>query len=414
MFGGYIFRDSCFLSATFSGAANFNRATFLRGDSSGSAGANYNGVTFSGRVNFNRATFSDGAYFANATFSGFVEFDGAIVSEAVYFKGARFIRGAYFTDANFTGTDNRSFMTFCDTANGPVAVSSLVTDFDDAIFSGGVYFEGVSFPSSTHFSGTAFSDVAIFSGTAFSDVAIFSGATFSGRVNFRGATFSGITTFDRSIFSNYTFFTNATFVAKSTFVNAEMKGETSFEGAIFENEPPRFFGAKLHQGTVWRDVKWPPKPKDRGEAGAFIDAYACLKLEMDRLKKHEDELDFFALELQSRRVWLGTWTGLPIAIYGAFSNFGRSYLRPSVALFYLALISTLAFLPSDSLSPLQSLCLSAANTLNVFGFRKDFFDAATIENLPAALKILAAGQTILGTILLFLFGLGVRNKFRMK
>jgi hypothetical protein len=30
------------------------------------------------------------------------------------------------------------------------------------------------------------------------------------------------------------------------------------------------------------------------------------------------------------------------------------------------------------------------------------------------LKILAAVQTILGTILLFLFGLGIRNKFRMK
>jgi hypothetical protein len=30
------------------------------------------------------------------------------------------------------------------------------------------------------------------------------------------------------------------------------------------------------------------------------------------------------------------------------------------------------------------------------------------------LKILAAVQTVLGTILLFLFGLGVRNKFRMK
>jgi uncharacterized protein YjbI with pentapeptide repeats len=147
LFGGYIFRDSCFLSATFSGAASFNRATFLGGDSPGSAGANYNGVTFSGAANFSRATFSDGAYFADATFSGAVEFEGAIVSGAVYFKGARFISVAFFNNANFTGTDNRSRMTFCDTANGPVGVSSFVADFDDAIFSGEAYFEGVSFPS---------------------------------------------------------------------------------------------------------------------------------------------------------------------------------------------------------------------------------------------------------------------------
>jgi hypothetical protein len=93
-----------------------------------------------------------------------------------------------------------------------------------------------------------------------------------------------------------------------------MKGETSFEGAIFDKEPPRFFGAKLHQGTVWRGIKWPPKPKDKDTVGSYLDAYACLKLEMDRLKKHEDELDFFALELQSRRVLLGPWQGLPIAV----------------------------------------------------------------------------------------------------
>jgi len=194
-----------------------------------------------------------------------------------------------------------------------------------------------------------------------------------------------------------------------------MKGETSFEGAIFKNGPPKFFGAKLHQGTVWRGITWPPTPKDRDEAGAFIDAYACLKLEMDRLKKHEDELDFFALELQSRRVLLGRWGwGLPIWLYGVLSDYGRSYLRPLGALFYLALIGTLAFLSSNSLSPGQALGLSFANSLNVFGFRKDFFDPTVIACLPAWLDVVAALQTILGTILLFVFGLGIRNRFRMK
>jgi hypothetical protein len=69
---------------------------------------------------------------------------------------------------------------------------------------------------------------------------------------------------------------------------------------------------------------------------------------------------------------------------------------------------------SGALAPWQSPGLSIANTFNVFGFRKDFFDPATVEHLPAFLKILGAIQTILGAILLFLFGLGIRNKFRMK
>jgi hypothetical protein len=155
-------------------------------------------------------------------------------------------------------------------------------------------------------------------------------------------------------------------------------------------------------------------PKDRSEAGHFIDAYACLKLEMDRLKKHEDELNFFALELQSHRVekgWLGGW---PIALHWALSDYGRSYWWPLYWVSMVTVVGALAFLPSDSLSPWQSLGLSAANTLNVFGFRRDFFDLHLMEGLPAWMKIVAALQTILGTILLFLVGLGIRNKFRMK
>ncbi len=170
---------------------------------------------------------------------------------------------------------------------------------------------------------------------------------------------------------------------------------------------------------------------------------SCLKLEMDRLKKHEDELDFFALELQSRRVLRGDWNklerlklfnrtlsfplrvfgkeispycpaeGLFIAIYGGLSDYGRSYVRPLKGLFLTALLPSFAFWLLGSFCFLKSFGLSFANTLNVFGFRKDFFPDSLIS-LPWGLDFLAAIQTILGTILLFLFGLGIRNKFRMK
>jgi hypothetical protein len=86
-----------------------------------------------------------------------------------------------------------------------------------------------------------------------------------------------------------------------------MKVSTSFKGAAFKTEPPQCCGAELHEGTVW------PIPKGKDEAEGFILAYERLTREMDRFKKHEDELDFFALVLQSRRVLLGRWGwGLPI------------------------------------------------------------------------------------------------------
>jgi hypothetical protein len=59
---------------------------------------------------------------------------------------------------------------------------------------------------------------------------------------------------------------------------------------------------------------------------------------MDRLKKHEDELDFFALELQSRRVLLGPWQGLPIWLNGVLSDYGRSYALPFLLLLVVAAI----------------------------------------------------------------------------
>jgi hypothetical protein len=97
------------------------------------------------------------------------------------------------------------------------------------------------------------------------------------------------------------------------------------------------------------------------------------------------------------------------------SDYGRSYARPLYALFAVAAVGTLLLLLSGAVAPWQSLGLSAANTLNVIGFRKDFFEPAMIAHLPAGLEVVAAIQTILfGTILLFLLGLGVRNRFRMK
>jgi hypothetical protein len=41
-------------------------------------------------------------------------------------------------------------------------------------------------------------------------------------------------------------------------------------------------------------------------------------------------------------------------------------------------------------------------------------DPAVLQGLPGWLKVVATIQTILGIVLLFLFGLGIRNCFRIK
>ena len=69
--------------------------------------------------------------------------------------------------------------------------------------------------------------------------------------------------------------------------------------------------------------------------------YERLKLEMGRLKKHQDKLDFFVLDLQVRRVLAGRWSSLKggaIWAYGLLSDYGRSFSQP----LFLLLVKVLA------------------------------------------------------------------------
>ena len=367
---GLIFSNPRFVCATFSGTAEFD------------------GATFSGQADFKGATFSEHAIFEGAIFSG---------------GWGAFFEGATFGQAHFGGA------TFSEWANFEGAIFSGWADFEGAIFSG-AGFKGATFSGQADFEGATFSGEARFGGAIFSGRAIFGGATFSEQAIFEGATFFEWATFGGATFSEQAIFEGATFKSEGYFINAEMKGETTFRSATFGSEPPRFFGAKLHEGTVWRDVTWPEPPKDADAAGRFVDAYERLKLEMDRLKKHEDELDFFARELQCRRVLQGIWRDLPIALYGVLCNYGRSYVRPLLILLATVIVGAIPFWAYFGGFSFASF----ANTFAVLGIRKDLVDPVIIQTLPGWLKVIATVQTGLGIVLLFLFSLALRNRFRMK
>jgi uncharacterized protein YjbI with pentapeptide repeats len=377
-----------FKDVDFSEPAHFERAALFD-------------FTFYGATaNFERATFSDSATFGGANFSGGANFDGTTFSEAT-FGGANFSGRANFDGAKFSGDANFERASFLSSEEIPSRwpLIAMTATFHHATFSGRAYFNGATFSG------------AIFEEAIFFKEADFSYATFSTEADFASATFSGDVEFHATTFGRLTRFDFATIKSMMAFVNASMKGPTSFEWAEFRGEPPRFFGAQLHEGTVWRSVSW-PIPRSRDEAGKYVDAYERLKLEMDRLKKHEDELDFFALELQSRRV-LGI--GTPIVIYGLLCDYGRSYFLPLGWLFVTIVVGAALFLTHFGLSKYpQAIGLSLANTFGVLGFRKDFIDPNTIEFLSRILKVVSAAQTIAGIVLLFCFGLAVRNRFRMK
>jgi uncharacterized protein YjbI with pentapeptide repeats len=383
---------------------------------------NFSSTAFHYPVVFGQAVFLSSAQFLRTTFLSEADFEGAAFRSAVYFLYVTFSDRTNFRNASLAHSsfDGAKF----EDADFADAIFPGLAQFTDTIFSGEVYFDDVTFEEGCNFDAVSFSDTssfwhttfsgANFDGTTFHDVS-FKEAKFSGMGSFVDATFCGDASFEDATFSETVKFDGASFQSESSFINAEMKGRTSFEKVKFASEPPMFFGAKLHEGTIWTQVTWPRSPKEVIKAGKFVAAYERLKLEMDRLKKHEDELDFFALELQSRRVQSGTFRGMPIAIYGLLCNYGRSYFRPVIGLLVTVFVGALAFWPHFGLSKFpRAAGLSLANTFGAFGFRKDFIDPHIIETLSRALKVLSGLQTIAGFALLFLFGLALRNRFRMR
>lgn len=201
--------------------------------------------------------------------------------------------------------------------------------------------------------------------------------------------------------------------------NAIFKRSISFEGARFKTWPPNFHESALHSDTNWLDVKWPVPPKERSRAASHVRNYQRLKQIMEGLKKHEDELDFFAREMAAQRIVDGDWKsprGILNGLYALTSDYGRSISRPTLALFPLIVLPGMLF---DGLSaysvrdllPYEAIGLSISNTFGILAFAKD--TNALKDMLPWA-KSLGFIQSTIGATLLFLIGLALRNRFRMK
>lgn len=123
---------------------------------------------------------------------------------------------------------------------------------------------------------------------------------------------------------------------------------------------------------------------------------------------------FFAKELECRRVEVGWFKGLPIGVYGSLCDYGQSYLRPLGSLLAVILVGAVQFWPILEWDFLLSLGVSAANTLGPLGLRKELIGSTALPELSRWLQFLTGAQMLTGLILLFLIGLGLRNRFRMK
>ena len=314
-FSGFLFPDdTSFHSSTFTGATFFDGAVLI-------GNASFECTTFSRRASFARVTFSGETLFETATFSGTAWFLRASFAGDTYFNSASFSGEAGFVSATFSNAANFNNANFFSRAN-----------FDMATFAGGAGFSGQTFANDASFRRGNFGD--------------------QGRADFR------LTTFERAAL-----FDGAVFKGEADFGAVLGKRNFSMAGAQFERVPD-FIQAHFEEAPRLDNVLVEPpegvEPLTEEEAHALFARWRALKRLAIQAHDTDRELEFNAQEIRAERLasrWpklprsredCGDWLrALSGALYGFFSDYGRSLLRP-FGFWILAIAVSAAFYLSQT------------------------------------------------------------------
>ena len=353
-------------------------------------------TVFSNTVSFAHFIFPAPTMFARSAFQGLADFQQAAFQGNTYFDHAAFQGYADFRHAAFQG-----YVGFWHTA-----------------FQGNAYFRHAAFQGNADFEHAAFQKYADFQHAAFQGDADFQHAAFQGDADFNGPAIREDTAKFRQ-FVGFVNFGEATFSGSADFTNREFLDKTNFNNAKFLTRAPVFADTTLHEGTTWHDVQWPGTPDDPIAARDMADAYSHLRRRSNAIQDHEAELDFYGRELRAKRAAVGGATGFLFSLYDWSCGFGASVGLPFFWL--LGLWAGLApvyhlilqHAGRTGIDPAPIYGFSLASLGGFFGMRKEFFADFT-ENLPAMAQTLSGAQSLLGAVFVFLLGLSLRNRFRIK
>jgi hypothetical protein len=327
------------------------------------------------------------------------------------------------------------------------------TDFIDCVFHSEVHFQNVKFNEYAGFDGSVFFEITYFKRATFKSVASFRYAQFNGGLYCEGtqfcewANFGGINfdcreaTFENCIFEGGATFNESNFY-EACFMNTKFEKSASFFESIFKRVP-NFYGAQFKEYPHFDGFKILNYPNESYISKLEITSrWRSLRQLAAKSNDHEAELNFFAGELKSRQE--PVMRGFAFC-YGLFSDFGRAIFRPLAWLlltaflafnFYIAKHSPLVFekgivftkltckegdKQNDPRTAALLLSLEKAlplisgkdekakqNMLCLYGGEKD------APYIPDSVSLVGTVQTLVSLIFLFLAGLGIRNRFRLK
>jgi uncharacterized protein YjbI with pentapeptide repeats len=380
------------------------------------------------RLPFGGAVFQKFAHFSHAKFLSKAAFSGAEFQHGVDFDSVDFFDGATFAKAIFQGSSFQQARFH--------SGRNLLADFSECHFYDFVEFGSAEFEAAAHFRDSQFYKLASFNSVRFRESATFSRckfldtATFDDEVAFVGHAF-----FDSCQFGGIASFNSARFDDLATFNNSRFERAGRFYGARFK-VAPEFHGANLHEDTSFTDAVF-PEPEHSEDDRSYWDsrarAFRTLRLAMNQLQAHEEELAFFASEMRARACLEPRLRRLSAHLYDSCSDFGRSVQRPLAILavtYVLAVVldlllsSPLASARSPDppfwayLARVGQVCaFSAAGSLPLLGQARMASELAHTlfeDRVVPWVYFVSLAQGTVSAAALFLILLALRNQFRIK
>ncbi|MBO6549041.1 MAG: pentapeptide repeat-containing protein [Rhizobiales bacterium] len=332
-FGDTRFIDvSIFEEAIFIGSAYFNEAKFIS------------------NVSFRGVIFEHGMQFSKVRFKGVSIFKKAVTEDNAFFGNARFFKSADFSEIVFK---RRAFF-------GDVVFKSKAI-FHKSVFLGDAYFHKICVSGNAHFSNADFEKNLYFAHSQFKSSTNFEAILVKRSFNLEKANFIfNIPDFSQANFAESPRLDNIQLLPAPSYedypvpskkIQSPLKWQRYWWNLLFRaflfrafwrsvyKLTPSNYRKLYHKGEVLKHI-WNKFTNNRRNPNEEAH-YRALKRLAIQAHDHENEMKFFAGEIRSRRhitdclfPWkkgfassARYWAGV---FYELFSDFGRSFIRPTL------------------------------------------------------------------------------------
>lgn len=351
---------------------------------------NFSGFIFPGDVTFHDAVFKEIAEFEDASFHGLCDFTKAEFKDISKFDNATFHEWANFKEVNFFQKADFREITFKDGVNFTDASFKKKVNFSSAVFKNEADFSSSKFEGDAEFFDTEFHWSAQFHNSIFQKDANFYLSSFFHWVNFRQVDFERHANFSeakfkcsadfQAILSKRAFSLRDTIFTSNipNFIQANFAESPRLDHVKVLPAPKYKLAPKISGALQWQRYFWPKKFTSyllrivrrlplklsyliyfplhhiykivRHSCIQFFNTrrnpdeeahYRALKRLAIQAHDHENEMKFFAGEIRARRhvtdfanflthdfaSSMRYWAGVA---YELFSDFGRSFIRPTL------------------------------------------------------------------------------------